>query len=370
MAGIMDALLRRAYHMRLPASGTFELTARCNLDCKMCYIHKKEHDSAACAEELPTSFWLDMVHQLKEAGTMTLLITGGEPFLRKDFKEIYLAAKMAGLIIIINSNGTMLNDDMIHFLSENPPARINISLYGASEDTYRELCGRGEVYTHVTENIRKLVSGGVNVLLHFTVTPFNKKDIEAVYRFAKELGLRVKSATYMFPPMRTKGEEHLPATRMSPEEAAEAFVSCTRCQLGEEDFLERASLYNSGLSVPDDTYPEDLRAPAERIFCRAGSSSFWITYNGTLLPCGLLPLPALSLVDTSFASAWERLKAETQKIYIPTKCAHCDLRIYCEVCAANCYSENLQFDQVPNYVCKKTQRTVELMQQALIENKN
>ena len=364
MAGIMEALLNQAARLKLPASGTFELTGRCNLDCKMCYIHKKENDRQAMSLEQPTAFWLDLVQQLRKAGTLTLLLTGGEPFLRKDFREIYLAAKQAGLVVIINSNGTLLTDSMIDFLGKNPPARINISLYGASRQTYEALCGRGEVFDLVTENIRRLKEAGVNVVLHYTVTPYNRQDAPLIYAFADSLGLRVKNATYMFPPLRSCTENCAAAVRMNPEEAAEAAVSCLRCQLTEEQFLQRAEFYARGAELLEETEPEELRTSKERLFCRAGSSSFWITYEGKLLPCGLMPEPAYSLTGAPFAQAWEKLKEETGKINLPDACISCSLRKYCEVCAANCYGETQGYDRPPEYICRKTKETVKLLSQA------
>lgn len=357
----MEALLNRAYALRLPASGTFELTARCNLDCKMCYIHKKAQDQQALSMERPTAFWLDLVEQLKKAGTLTLLLTGGEPFLRPDFQEIYLAAKRAGFVVIINSNGSLLNDRIIDFLAKNPPARINISLYGASRETYAALCGRGEIFDVVTENIRKLRAVGINVILHYTVTPYNRKDAEAIYAFARELVLRVKNATYMFPPLRSCENACAEAVRMSAEEAAEASVECLRYRLTEAEFRRQAELYARGAALPTDSEPEELRAPKERLFCRAGGSSFWITYDGRLLPCGLLPQPAFALDELPFREAWSHLKEATLQINLPEKCVCCSLRKYCEVCAANCYGENGNYTEPPEYICRKTKETVQLM---------
>lgn len=367
MAGIMEALLNQAARWKLPASGTFELTARCNLDCKMCYIHKKAQDRQALSMERPTAFWLDLVEQLKKAGTLTLLITGGEPFLRPDFKEIYLAAKQAGFVLIINSNGSMLTDDMIDFLGQYPPARLNISLYGASPETYAALCGRPEVYDLVTANIRKLRERKVNVILHYTVTPYNRQDAGEIYAFARSLGLRVKNATYMFPPMRSCESCCGEAVRMSPEEAAQMAVQCQRYHLSREKFLGQAASYARGAALLEETEPEELRAPGERIFCRAGSSSFWITYEGRLLPCGLLPILSYDLGETAFAEAWQALKEDCLKIDLPPQCTGCSLRKYCEVCAANCYGETGGFDRAPEYICRKTKATVRLMAQAAAE---
>ena len=56
----IDYLFAKSTNAGIPLSGTFELTARCNLDCRMCYIHKRANDSAALREELPAAAWIDI----------------------------------------------------------------------------------------------------------------------------------------------------------------------------------------------------------------------------------------------------------------------------------------------------------------------
>ena len=68
----------------IPVAGNFELTARCNFGCKMCYVHDSDG-----TDELSADQWIEIGRQAVEKGMVFLLLTGGEPFLRKDFKEIY-----------------------------------------------------------------------------------------------------------------------------------------------------------------------------------------------------------------------------------------------------------------------------------------
>ena len=143
----------------LPIGGTFELTARCNFNCPMCYVHLQQDDIDARGRELTAQQWIDLGRQAKDAGMMFLLLTGGEPFVRKDFFEIYDALKQMGLMISINSNGSMLKGEVLRRLLENPPHRINISLYGGSNETYKGMCGLNAFDT-VVENIRALRQAG------------------------------------------------------------------------------------------------------------------------------------------------------------------------------------------------------------------
>ena len=77
----------------LPVSGNFELTARCNFNCPMCYVHSSENDRDSLAKELTTEQWIELARQAKDQGMVFALLTGGEPFVRKDFFEIYGAMR-------------------------------------------------------------------------------------------------------------------------------------------------------------------------------------------------------------------------------------------------------------------------------------
>ena len=183
----------------IPASATFELTSGCNFNCKMCYIHKRANDCGALAHELDTKTWLALAKDCCEAGMLNLLLTGGEPLLRPDFKEIYSACRKLGMQVSVNSNATLIDEEMVRFFAADPPSRINITLYGASAETYGALCGDPGAYERVVRAILALKGAGVLVKLNFSNTPYNRCDAEKVYAFAREHGLVVQAVSYMFP---------------------------------------------------------------------------------------------------------------------------------------------------------------------------
>ena len=119
-------LFAKAGDRGIPLSGTFELTSRCNLDCKMCYIHKRANDRNAIRGELSTAQWLALAEECCKAGTLHLLLTGGEPTLRPDFKEIYTQCRNMGMMVSVNSNATLMDEKMMDFLRPTAPA-VSIS---------------------------------------------------------------------------------------------------------------------------------------------------------------------------------------------------------------------------------------------------
>lgn len=349
----IDYMFWKSTNSGVPLSGNFELTARCNLDCKMCYIHKRANDTAVRKKELTTQQWISLAKQAQAKGMLLLLLTGGEPFLRADFKEIYTACRKLGLLISINSNGTLITDEMVEFLKKDPPLRINITLYGASRETYEALCGDASAYDRARHAILALKEAGIRVKLNYSATPQNLQDASAIYAFAKEQQLLIQAATYMFPPVRACEQGSCSIQRLTPQEAGKARWDYDCYRFSEEERKVRIKDLLAGKAI-DDPDKECQELPTERIRCRAGSTTFWITYEGQMRPCGMMQVPSVNTVEAGFDAAWEQIRQEREKIMIPAKCTACQWKNACEFCPATCYAENGVFEKSPEYICEKT----------------
>ena len=350
----------RGDQLGLPIGGNFELTARCNFNCPMCYVHLSQADVDARGRELTAEQWISIARQARDQGLIFALLTGGEPFVRKDFFEIYGAMKAMGLLVSINSNGSMLSGDILQRLLEDPPFRINISLYGGCEETYRNMCGQN-AFERVITAIRALKAAGVDVRLNLSITPYNRKDLDRIFELAMELQVHVKASAYMYPPIRVNGDC---GHRLTAEEAAEAAVRWDQLRLPPEDFVQRAKNMSKLICVEQNECGADLD---EGVSCRAGRTSFWITWDGKMRPCGMMPGPEVYPLEQGFAPAWEMLRAETKKIKCPSACVVCKYREVCSVCAAVCVTETGRFDGVPEYMCRMARATVRATQAACEE---
>ena len=337
----------------LPIGGTFELTARCNFNCPMCYVHLQQDDIDARGRELTAQQWIDLGRQAKDAGMMFLLLTGGEPFVRKDFFEIYSALKEMGMLISINSNGSMIKGDVLRQLLENPPHRINISLYGGSNETYKGICGLNAFDT-VVENIRALKQAGVDVRLNLSITPHNRKDIQRIYEISQELGVHVKASSYMYPAIRVHSDYGC-NDRLSPEEAAACFVEWDCLRLSQEEFNQKAQALKDHTAHFERECTADLD---EGVSCRAGTTSFWVNWDGRMVPCGMMPGPTTYPLEIGFNAAWQQLRQETAEIRMPKECAACPNRKACSVCAAICVTETGDYSKRPDYICRMTEEVI------------
>lgn len=354
-------LFARADSRGVPLSGTFELTPRCNFRCSMCYIHRAEQDAAALAQEKTAPQWLALAEECCRAGTLLLLLTGGEPLLRPDFREIYTGCRRMGLMVSLNTNGSLLDEDMVQFLAADPPARVNITLYGASAGTYGALCGRPDAFERVIGAILRLQQAGILVKLNLSLTPDNRHDAQKIYDFAREHRLPLQAAVYMFPPVRVCVQPQCGA-RLTPEQAAEEKVRYDRARLGGGALRRHWEDLLAGRPAPA---AECQELPLEKIRCRAGSSTFWVTWDHQLRPCGMMTEPGVDLAETDFARAWQRLRQLRGQIVVPARCTACPVRNACDQCAAVCHAEGGSYAAVPDYMCRMTEEYLRRIGQAL-----
>lgn len=332
----------------VPVSGNFELTSRCNFNCKMCYIHNR---NSVVNDELPAEEWIEIGRQAVENGMSFLLLTGGEPLIRKDFSEIYSGLKKLGLMISINTNASLLCGDILELFKREPPVRLNISLYGFGDETYKALC-ENECFSKVKNNIENSVEYGLPVRLNCSITPYNFCDIEKIYSFAKELNLNVKSSSYMYPQIRLAGDGFgKNSCRFTPEQAAENRFRSELLYLGKNRFTKKAkSMINS--VEQGGLFPEKLD---NCMHCRAGKSNFWIDWQGNMSMCGMIPSSGYNVLQNGFLSCWEAVKNERKNVRLPHKCIDCKFAPVCSVCAAICRCETGSYEETPKYVCEFTE---------------
>ena len=353
-ATMTNYLYTKASRNGMPLSGTFELTPCCNMACKMCYVRKTKEEQEKIAPLRTAKEWLELGKTAREQGMLYLLLTGGEPFLHPDFREILSGLHRMGLLISINSNGTLIDEETVEWLKETPPVRINITLYGASDETYARLCGNPKGFTQTARAIRLLKEAGIQVKINCSVTPYNVDDLEGIYAFAREEGLLVQATSYMFPPLRRDTSMVGQNDRFSPQEAAYQSACILALDLGEDEFLRRVSRDES-LAFPQEIEEDcpEIDGEGDGIRCRAGKCSFWITWDGRMLPCGMFPEGnAQNVFQIGFEKAWEQVHEEALAIRLPAKCSGCTLRDQCKACAAMVMTESGNFHTVPEYRCK------------------
>ncbi len=127
-------LISKWLAQRVPLAGSMELDLNCNLQCVHCY-----RDGDWPRRALGTGEVIEILDQMAEAGTLWLLLTGGEIFLRPDFFEIYEHARRSGFLITLFTNATLITEEIADHLAAQPPRKIEVTLYGTTRETYEKV---------------------------------------------------------------------------------------------------------------------------------------------------------------------------------------------------------------------------------------
>lgn len=357
-APIVRYLHARAAKNETCASATFEITSRCNFNCKMCYVHNSDCNARA-HEELSVAQWTEIARQAAEAGIMFVLITGGEPLIRPDFAEIYTMLIKTGFVVSVNSNLSLITPAHLALFRQYPPNRINASLYGVSDETYAELCGV-PAFGKVSSAIEELRKIGVPVKINSSVTPFNCRDFEGIHDYCRQKDLVLATASYMFPAARLGDNKE----RLTPEDAALYRVKGDAIELSREDFLARVEKVEKGTEYIRSGDCIDPRIKNCGVQCRAGTSSVWVDYKGNLSMCGMVPAGQdMNVLQNGFDACCRAIREKVKAIVLPHKCTECAYRYLCNVCAAACFSETGEFGKVPDYICRMSAATAEYFAQ-------
>ena len=354
---LIEKLSLQAGLQRIPLNGAFELTSRCNYNCKMCYVHDPSKAIDLIGKELTADQWIRIAEDARDAGMLNLVLTGGEIFLRSDIEDIYERLSRMGFKITLYTNGSLIDEAKAKWLGRIPPTSMEITLYGASAETYEKLCGNSAGYERTVKAVDMLLADGVNLELKMTVTHDNMGDMEKIAEFAYKRGLPLSIVDYLFPQMACGSPDHC---RLSPRDLVDfmkKFFSATErlkeaYSTGE---LPKQTLERATRIIQDIEKLDRDRESAERksaFTCKAGTSSFWVNWEGIMVPCGMMKEPAINLLQTSFNEAWDRLCEGIYDIPVCSECEKCSLRGFCDVCPAKLKTETGHYDRPAPYLCE------------------
>ena len=150
------SLLQKARQKHIPVTGALELLPLCNMNCDMCYVRLSRSEMERQGRLRTVEEWVRLAEQMQKAGTVFLLLTGGEPLLFPDFKTLYRRLRNLGMILTINTNGTLLDEAWADFFATYPPRRINITLYGADAASYDRLCHFPQGFDQTLRPVRRM----------------------------------------------------------------------------------------------------------------------------------------------------------------------------------------------------------------------
>lgn len=314
----------KAYADEIPITGTFELTPRCNFNCRMCYVHLPESQIEQYGRELSAAEWIRIAEEAREAGTTWLCITGGEPLMHPEFETIWRELSGMGFFITLQTNASMVSRYEKLF-EECPPRRCKITLYGSSDEVYEKVCRVEKGFARADEGIRMLRQMKIPVELVSTVINQNLDDVENIIRY-------VDASRLPWIPninVRTAGRgvdvdmEHLrirPPERKNTDADDDGGNGGTGNSSGAAESLGKRRKFD-----PD-------RKPCT--YCKDYRIGYWIVWNGYMRFCSFMNGPDIPVREKPFAECWKELIKSWSALEWPQECGTCKYKESCARCAA------------------------------------
>lgn len=349
-ASFRDFLSEKCKDKGIPLSATFELTARCNMQCRMCYV--RDDSPQVLGLEKSADQWLELAKQAQELGVLYVLLTGGEVFLRPDFRRIYEGIYRLGIIPIIFSNGTLIGKEDVAWLKQMPPKHVGVTLYGGSPATYRSLCKYEDGFNKARQGIDNLLEAGITIELRTTVVQENVRDHQEILQFAKDRGQTLYFGSYIRP-HRTEFLKENCTSRLTPKEVTQYHDTLYDLSPRKNCTDER----QAGASPKI----RKLSTMEHPFTCSVGSDSPWISWDGRMLPCGTFEEPATFPFLDGFEAAWSQLNTMVKLIPACEDCVGCDLQKYCYSCPARLKAETGSYTKKASYLCDLARETKSML---------
>lgn len=322
---------------RIPITGSIEVTERCNLRCAHCYINRPVGDNYAKKSELSRQKLNNIIDQIVDEGCLWLLLTGGEPFIRPDFPDIYKYAKKKGLLVTLFTNGTtitpLIADDLVRWR----PFCIEITLYGRTKEVYERVTGVPGSYERCIRGIELLLERKLPLKLKSMIMTLNVHEVWDMKAYAESLGV-----DFRFDPvlnMRIDGEQQPAQYRISAEEVVSLDLADDQRMKEWREFNEK---FSGSFLQSDYLYQ-----------CGAGMNTFHIDCLGRLSACVMSRDPAYDLQNGTFLKGWNDLFPQvlTQKWSRETPCKSCELIALCGQCPGWAMAEHNDCERPVEYLC-------------------
>lgn len=310
---------KQAAENRIPIHGHFELTPRCNFNCKMCYIHLETQQMGR--NEMQLSDWIHIIDEAIDAGMVFASLSGGECFTVPYFDELYLYLKKRGILVFILTNGYLLKEKLPLFVNHTP-AHIQVSVYGWDDESYENVTGK-RAYKKVIDGIIAAKNLGLSISVAITASRY----LPSVYNIVKyfyELNTGATVNKWLMPPYESTGRQ-LDDINLSPDEQANIERELLKATNQPIDSLYKGPLPPTGSQNSIRCYG---------LTCSAGRTDFCINWKGEMSPCVSLPTPTGYPLNEKFLQAWNKTVLFADNFELPIECSECKYKSICNRCPA------------------------------------
>jgi radical SAM protein with 4Fe4S-binding SPASM domain len=310
------------------------LTQRCNLACDHCYLDAKILKDGATTE-LTTDEIKSVLDDIAALSPECMVVlTGGEPLLRRDIEDLAAHASAQGLMVVVGSNGLLLTAERVETLKHAGVAGIGISLDSLVPEKHDAFRGRKGAWDKTMASIDACVAGGLPFQLHFSVTDDTADEIDDMVAFARDAGAMVLNVFFLV--CTGRGEKY---TDISPEKYEQVLRRVAHAARNEKRLMVRAKCAPHFKRIAmeiDPDWPITSAHGYDAGGCIAATRYARITPEGDVTPCPYMDTSVGSIRDTSFAEIWHdapMLRA-MRAPKLEGRCGVCEYQKLCGGCRA------------------------------------
>jgi len=339
--GVCEYYLKMAYSPEattqeryVPLVMSYNVTRECNMKCSHCYINATDKK---LADELTTEEAKNVIDQIHQVSSPLLILSGGEPLLRKDIYELIEYGTKKGLKMGLGSNGYLIDDAVAKKLKAAGIATVSVSIDSsipAQHDAFRGVEGAWEKSVNACKALRQ---NGILVQVNTTLTHDNYDQIDDIMTLAESIGVENFHLFFLVPTGRG-----VKLTDISPEKYEEMITNTF------------AKVHKHRLNVKPSCAPQFMRIAQGMGLdmrqwvrgCLAGMHYCRIYPNGDITPCPYLPIKLGNVREQSFKDIWfnsEVFKNLRNPATLTGKCGACEYKALCGGCRARAYGLSSNF---------------------------
>lgn len=324
--------------LKSPILVQWEVTYDCNKNCIHCYNYWRDSTTQICNEPyFNEAVCKRVTEDIINNDIFQVVITGGEPLLV--FNKIYPYLKKLrehNIRLLINSNLSYINDDIINKLKELNVKTILTSLPASNAELDCLITNNPTSFVNTVQNIKKVISNGINVTPNMVLTQKNFNDIYNNAKLVKSLGCKNFSVSRAIQPANCNDFSNL---RLTKEQFLE--LPNILSDIKNSIDLNIYSIEGYPLCFTDNNkLRNDLGFSR---LCMAGKTFCVISPDGEIRPCILLS----ESYKEPLKSAWDKMESYRDDSLLPKECLHCKMK---DQCAGGCKAERLHTRKTYNCI--------------------
>ena len=309
---------------------SWNTTSRCNLFCRHCY--RESGPGADSSGELSTREGRDLIAAVARAGFRLLILSGGEPLLREDILDLVAAAREAGLVPAMGTNGTLLTADVARALASAGLRGVAVSVDSLDRDYHDDFRGMKGAYGLTQRGIANALAAGLRVQINLTLTDRNLDQFDAMVDHYEALGVQAVHPFFLVPTGRA-------LSMADGELTPDAYFAMIRKILARQ----RTTTVELKPTCAPQFMPMAREMELPQRFsrgCLAGVSYCCILPRGQVHVCPYLPVEAGDVRTAPFDEIWERSEVFRKLRNFSSyggRCGRCEHVAICGGCRARAF---------------------------------